>query len=245
MAYGRTRVTVNAGGMTQSQVNLILDLARNRAWDEHPSVKMREFYAMHIYDIESNPATSVLTGGWTGTASKFIESLKKLPSRVDVAALEEAISEVTKLNSAIEEIVALLEPDPWGQAESVGTISNGETIAEELPKNNTPMVGPGVYNFEGKLCAVKESKTNPGKHYAYYIRLENKKFTHVYESGLVYKLTNEMRVSAEAVIAINRDTIHTHNGRRVGSCCVCGRMLTKASSIDAGIGPICGGRVGL
>ena len=31
-------------------------------------------------------------------------------------------------------------------------------------------------------------------------------------------------------------------GRKFGSCCVCGRTLTNQTSIDAGIGPICGSR---
>jgi hypothetical protein len=33
-------------------------------------------------------------------------------------------------------------------------------------------------------------------------------------------------------------------GQRFGSCCVCGRELTKGVSIEAGIGPICAGRFG-
>ena len=31
-------------------------------------------------------------------------------------------------------------------------------------------------------------------------------------------------------------------GRKFGSCCACGRTLTNQTSIDAGIGPICGSR---
>ena len=67
--YGYVKTVVNAGGLTQNQANLILRLAEQKAWDLHPKQEMREFYAMHIGDLESNPATSVLTGGWHGTGS--------------------------------------------------------------------------------------------------------------------------------------------------------------------------------
>lgn len=33
-------------------------------------------------------------------------------------------------------------------------------------------------------------------------------------------------------------------GRRTGNCCICGRELTNAESIELGIGPICAGRMG-
>ena len=68
MAYGKVKVIVNAGGMTKAQADLILKLADKHAWDLHASSKMREWFAMHIGDIESNPASSPLTGGWNGTA---------------------------------------------------------------------------------------------------------------------------------------------------------------------------------
>lgn len=34
-------------------------------------------------------------------------------------------------------------------------------------------------------------------------------------------------------------------GRKTGTCCVCGRGLTNAVSVEEGIGPICGGRLAI
>jgi hypothetical protein len=31
--------------------------------------------------------------------------------------------------------------------------------------------------------------------------------------------------------------------RRIGACCVCGKTLTNAKSIERGIGPVCAGNV--
>lgn len=236
MAYGNSaKVRVNAGGMTQKQVDLILRLANKKAWDLHPKQNWREWFAMHIGDLESNPASSPLTGGWNGTASAFINELQKLPERANATV---------EIGSTPDD-----SSDPWAgpvyEENDNGTQGPrilGESENREAKKE---LVGPGVYNYEGMMYAVKESRTNPGKHYAYSIRLVNNKFKHEYAKGIIFKLTEEMRVSAKTVVALNVSTIHEHNGRRVGSCCVCGRMLTKKSSIDAGIGPVCGGRVGL
>lgn len=237
MAYGYTKKVVNAGGMTENQVKLILSMAEQKAWDQHPVQKMREFYAMHIGDIESNPATSPLTGGWHGTASKLIESLKKLPNRseVEIAALHGATSGAT--------IPADDESDPWSnEADNVKSV---EPESKPVDRDPTQLVGPGVYSYNGAIFAVKESTKNPGRHYAHLITLVDGKYKHKYAPGVIFKLTEEMRVTGEQVLEMNRLTIREVNGKRVGSCCVCGRMLTKKASIDAGIGPICAGKVGL
>lgn len=43
---------VNAGGMTESQSNKILELARNKSWELEPRQNYRERSAMLINDIE-------------------------------------------------------------------------------------------------------------------------------------------------------------------------------------------------
>lgn len=269
---GYVKKLVNAGGMTQNQVNTILRLASERAWDLHPDQKMREFYAIHIGDVECNPATSPLTGGWSGTASKLIGSLMKLPTRESVesaryipagttqgelalAVQAESAELATQGEIAIaeksDEIHALsvsemvandAEIDPWS--------NEADNAPEPTPvyhgePDPTKLVGPGVYSYNGGIFSVKESTKNPGRHYAHLITLVDGKYKHKYAPGVIFKLTEEMRVTGEQVLEMNRLTIREVNGKRVGSCCVCGRMLTKKASIDAGIGPICAGKVGL
>lgn len=229
---------INAGGMTESQSNKILELARNKSWELEPRQNYRERSAMLINDIENNPASSPLTGGWHGTASKFISYLMSCPNRnqADIESLNGATSGAT------------MDIDPWaGEATEVPAMprlpTDNSLDASHLVKK---LVGPGVYVFEGRFYSVKESTKNPGRHYAHLISLVGKKFKHEYAAGIIFKLTEEMRADPKVVVAMNMDTIHVDNrGRRVGSCCVCGRMLTKKSSVDAGIGPICGGRVGI
>lgn len=102
-----------------------------------------------------------------------------------------------------------------------------------------------MYSYNGGIFSVKESTKNPGRHYAHLITLVDGKYKHKYAPGVIFKLTEEMRVTGEQVLEMNRLTIREVNGKRVGSCCVCGRMLTKKASIDAGIGPICADKVGL
>lgn len=57
-----------------------------------------------------------------------------------------------------------------------------------------------------------------------------------YEPGIVRKLTvgRAHKLSLEEAKEF---------GALYGTCCVCGRTLTNEESIEAGIGPICGGRL--
>ena len=195
--------------ISEKQIKFILSLAGNRAWDQHPSEKWRNWFAYHINGVENG--NSELSGGYHGTASKFIAELLKLPKR------EKA------------------------------TNSAPETVTVSISDKPVELVPVGVYNYEGNLYAVKPSKNNPDRRYAYSIRLDDelKKFSHEYAKGLIYKLTPEMRVDPNTVVGMNLATVHTDgNGKRVGSCCVCARKLTRKESIERGIGPICAEKVG-
>jgi len=54
-----------------------------------------------------------------------------------------------------------------------------------------------------------------------------------YAAGVVRRLSLETRLSLEEAKEF---------GAVYGTCCVCSRTLTKESSIEAGIGPICAGK---
>jgi hypothetical protein len=60
------------------------------------------------------------------------------------------------------------------------------------------------------------------------------KWSFEYVAGLVNELTDANRMTLEEAKAF---------GKLYEWCCVCGKQLTKESSIAAGIGPVCGGRV--
>lgn len=55
-----------------------------------------------------------------------------------------------------------------------------------------------------------------------------------YAPGAIHKLQAEHRMTLEEAKEF---------GALYGTCCVCGRTLTNETSIEAGIGPVCGGRV--
>jgi len=56
----------------------------------------------------------------------------------------------------------------------------------------------------------------------------------VYDPGAVRRLRPEHRMSLEEAKEF---------GALYGTCCVCGRTLTNEDSIEAGIGPVCAGKV--
>lgn len=56
------------------------------------------------------------------------------------------------------------------------------------------------------------------------------------------KCTDEMVALLKDVEARGIDAVK-EIGRATGRCCVCSRMLTNDTSIEAGIGPICAGKV--
>lgn len=59
-------------------------------------------------------------------------------------------------------------------------------------------------------------------------------FKFQYHAGAIRKLRPEHRMTLEEAKEF---------GKLYGTCCVCGRTLTNETSIEEGIGPVCGGRV--
>ncbi len=132
---------------------------------------------------------------------------------------------------------------------STGRKSTGKTRAVKMtkivdvPANATPAANPakpitrgriiaeGFYTYNDTVARVKISRSS-GKPYALVLDLETGKFE--YAPGVVKNLSSDDVVSYEVAAAF---------GRRTGRCMICGHVLEKTESIDAGIGPICGGRV--
>lgn len=104
---------------------------------------------------------------------------------------------------------------------------------------------PGMYrDANGDLYKVQASRDDESKLYAKALtriggqRLtetdETVRFEFTYAPGAVYRLRASDRLSLDDAKAF---------GIRYGVCCVCGRTLKDASSVAAGIGPICAGNV--
>lgn len=84
-----------------------------------------------------------------------------------------------------------------------------------------------VMSKQGRPYAKQLVITNPGS--------DKAKGRWEYAPGAVYKLQEMAPLTVDVAVSY---------GKKFGACMICGRTLTKQESIDAGIGPICAGKVG-
>lgn len=96
----------------------------------------------------------------------------------------------------------------------------------------------GMYRIPtGGIYKVQHAVHGSGKQYAKLLTppVEGaSKWTFEYAPGAIRFLTVEHRMTLEQAKEF---------GALYGTCCVCGAVLTNERSIEAGIGPICGGRI--
>jgi hypothetical protein len=92
-------------------------------------------------------------------------------------------------------------------------------------------VEPGMYRRNGEIFRVQVSRES-GRTYAKLLNAETNKFE--YAGGAIHRLTAGDRMTVEEA---------REYGRATGVCCVCARERSNPKSIEAGIGPICGGRI--
>lgn len=101
------------------------------------------------------------------------------------------------------------------------------TTAPAAPKAETPQ---GVHLDGDTVYKVQRSKT--GNLYA-------KRLVESGEAGAEWEYEGRgplARLSEDTLVTLETAK---HFGRRTGVCCCCGKMLTNADSIEAGIGPVC------
>lgn len=89
-----------------------------------------------------------------------------------------------------------------------------------------PELSEGMYQVGGTVYKVVRSKAG---------RLYAKELT---EDGFGYAAGAMRVIRPEHLMTLAEAQTY---GRRTGSCCVCGRELTKRESIERGIGPVCAG----
>lgn len=94
-------------------------------------------------------------------------------------------------------------------------------------------IGPGMYIFNDVIYRVKPS--HEGRLYAQSVEIGLDGKGHFkYAAGKVMLLRPRHRMTLDQAVDF---------GKEYGVCCVCGRILTNKTSIEAGIGPICSGRL--
>lgn len=93
----------------------------------------------------------------------------------------------------------------------------------------------GMYRHDGRIYKVQKAVHGSGNLYAKeLVQNESGEGYHfAYVRGAINRLSPADKMSLEEAKEF---------GVLYGSCCVCGRTLTKEESIAAGIGPICAGK---
>lgn len=93
----------------------------------------------------------------------------------------------------------------------------------------------GMYRMDDTIYKVQKAVHGSGRLYAKRLVVDGFGKAHFeYAAGIVYRLRNEHRMTLEQAKEF---------GALYGTCCVCGRTLTREESIEAGIGPVCAGRL--
>lgn len=88
----------------------------------------------------------------------------------------------------------------------------------------------GMYRMGAVIFKVQRAVHGSGKMYAKRLVPVGSDWVFEYAPGLVSKLGPEHKMTLEQAKEF---------GALYGTCCVCGRTLTREESIEAGIGPIC------
>jgi hypothetical protein len=184
-------------------------------------------------------------------ASDLIEWLLTLPQNPRVP-------NAPVLSEKQAALIAKLTNEKQGAAEAIATACDLAGVAEasQLPKHvasklidvlfglpratvttANSAIEAGMYQLaDGAIYKVQLAVHGSGHLYAK--RLVpgefGEKASFEYEAGAIRKLTAADRMSLEAAKAF---------GALYGTCCVCGRTLTDERSIEAGIGPVCSGRL--
>lgn len=172
-----------------------------------------------------------------GRASKLIEVLKRQPkvqTEIHQAQDDATPAQLGFLRTLCDE-----------QGEEVRT-SYSKTEAsseiERLLKNrdNTKVrtsgkaAEDGMYRKDGEIYKVQIAVHGSGRPYAKKLVEVDGGWEFVKAPGMQFRLTSADKMTlAEA----------KEFGKLYGTCCVCGRTLTKEESIAEGIGPICSGKM--
>lgn len=120
-------------------------------------------------------------------------------------------------------------------ARSMYAKSQERQAVREAQAPQNPVTEVGMYlTADGKVYRVKRSQA--GRLYAsrYVPEAQARSERFVYEGGAVYRLDASMRMTLEQAKAL---------GAQYAQCCVCGRDLSAEESVEAGIGPVCAGRL--
>ena len=138
-------------------------------------------------------------------------------------------------------------PQAVGTPKRVHAAEKRREARELIAKSSVgPMgtVGEGFYKLGTQIFKVQENLHGTRTYakalviveeYDELLGMDVKRGIWDYAPGAIRNLRAEHRLTKEQAAEF---------GKLYGVCCVCGRRLTNEESIEAGIGPICGGKQG-
>lgn len=111
-----------------------------------------------------------------------------------------------------------------------------DQLLRQPRRNNGQEVGTvkledGFYTVHEMIIKAQTSPDS-GRQYGKVLDVPTGKF--VYQAGILRGVRPEHKLTLEKAKEF---------GKLYGTCCICGRTLTNEESIEAGIGPVCGGRL--
>lgn len=215
------------------QINFLASLVEKHDWQADRRPEFRAAVQRHI-----DNGFAGMSGGYHGTASKMITYLKTCPLRkaepvtappVDDFDWNEPDSDqgIDSYQESLDALRAeLANPRPLIRTQDGWSKGIPATVA---PKRDEP-AAEGIYLFNGEVVRVKTSKRSGFRSASVIGSMTRGYHKSRYVKGLVYKLSESDRMSADDAKAY---------GDKFGQCCNCGKLLTDPESVRLGIGPVC------
>jgi len=157
-------------------------------------------------------------------------------------ATDKQLALLTRL--ATERAYPLFGPEGLTRAQASSLIDQLMQMPRASTGKAIAITEPGMYrDAAGKLFKVQLSKESEKLYAKALVPIRGKRLSEedkivgwefVYSQGAIFSLRQEDRLTLDEAKAF---------GIKYGVCCVCGRTLVDASSVAAGIGPICAGRL--
>lgn len=167
-----------------------------------------------------------------------------LRSQGESPAYAKAVHESREFEDGREDLRALRDYQPtkpfFGETEIPGRHNprHGATTDQPVPRRTKTPAAEGMYRKAGSIYKVQKAVHGSGRNYAKRLvetgvkdpKTGKNKWRFEYAQGFVYELRPEHALTIEQAKEF---------GALYGTCCVCGRTLTREESIEAGIGPVC------
>lgn len=139
------------------------------------------------------------------------------------------------LPASLQELVIKVEAGTDLSGKEVGTLIDWLLASPNKPLAEADKAKPGYYVREGEVFVVVENKAKTATYAKRMVlgkTFKGKKGTWNYAPGVGRNIAHEglEPLTIEAACALG----HLH-----GACMICGRELTVAKSVAAGIGPVC------